>query len=419
MENNQFNKRVVVTGLGAVTPVGNNVADTWQSLLQGKSGIGPITLFDSSELGTRFGGEVKNFEGEAIFGRKSARRMDRFTQFAVEASRQAIDDAGIGNGAVDKTRVGTVIGSALGGMITFLREHDALKERGPRRVNPFFIPMILPDTPAAQLSIEYGFMGPSMSVTSACATGTNAVGEAFEMVARGAADIVVAGGADSLIIPPIFAGFSVMKAFSTRNDEPEKACRPFDATRDGFVASEGSAILILESLEHAQARGAEIYAEFIGYGTSVDANSMSAPLANGDGASLAMKAAIRRANVDPEKVDYLNAHGTSTRLNDVAETNAIKQTFGEHAYDLSISSTKSMTGHLLGGAGALEALVCIKSLQTGTIAPTINYEVPDEDCDLNYTPNDPQQRDMNVAMSNSFGFGGHNATVVLKKYKAN
>jgi len=414
-----MSKRVVVTGLGAVTPVGNNVADTWHSLLTGKSGIAPITQFDTSNLATRFGGEVKNFNPIRLFGRKAARRMDRFSQFALEASRQAIADANFDNTTLDRTRVGTVIGSALGGMITFLEQHEALKEKGPRRVNPFFIPMILPDAPAAQLSIEYGFMGPSMSITAACATGTNAVGEAFEMIARGTADVVVAGGADSLIIPPIFAGFSIMKAFSTRNDDPEKACRPFDATRDGFVAAEGSAVLILEELEHAQARGAKIYAEFIGYGTSVDASSMAAPLPDGRGASLAMKAALCRATMDPTQVDYLNAHGTSTPLNDVAETNAIKKALGKHAYRIAISSTKSMTGHLLGGAGALEALVCVKTLETGQITPTINYEVPDSECDLDYTPNLSRQAEINVVMSNSFGFGGHNATIILKKYQPN
>ena len=414
-----MSKRVVITGLGAVTPIGHQVPDIWENLLAGNSGIATITQFDTSSLSTQFGGEVKDFDPEKLFGRRAARRMDRFTQFALEASRQAIEDAGISNGNIDKTRVGTVIGSALGGMITFLEQHDALKKLGPRKVNPFFIPMILPDTPAAQLSIEYGFMGPSMSVTSACATGTNAVGEAFEMVARGAADLVIAGGADSLIIPPIFAGFAVMKAFSTRNDDPERACRPFDANRDGFVASEGSAILVLEELEHAQARGATIYAEFIGYGTSVDASSMFAPLPDGSGASLAMKAAIRRANIEPTSIDYLNAHGTSTPQNDVAETSAVKKTLGDHAYQIAISSTKSMTGHLLGGAGALEALICAKTLQTGIIAPTINYETPDEACDLDYTPNVARQADINVAMSNSFGFGGHNATVILKKYVQN
>ena len=414
-----MNKRVVVTGLGAVTPVGNNVDDTWGSLLAGKSGIGPITLFDTSQLSTQIGGEVKGFDPVTLFGRREARRMDRFTQFALEASRQAIVDAGLDHGTIDKTRVGTVIGSALGGMTTFIEQNDALRKKGPRKINPFFIPMILPDTPAAQLSIIHGFMGPSMSITAACATGTNAVGEAFEMVARGAADVVVAGGADSLIVPPIFAGFAVMKAFSTRNNDPERACRPFDADRDGFVASEGSAILILEELSHAQARGAKIYAEFVGYGTSVDANSMAAPLPDGEGASLAMQAAIRRANIEPTDLDYINAHGTSTRLNDTAETNAIKNTLGPHAYQVAISSTKSMTGHLLGGAGALEALVCTKTLQTGTIVPTINYETPDPECDLNYTPNEPRQAAVHLALSNSFGLGGHNASIVIKRYQQN
>ena len=409
-------KRVVITGLGAVTPVGNNVADTWSNLLKGKSGIRTITLFDASELGTRFGGEVKDFDPVALFGRKEARRMDRFTQFSMEASRQAIDDAGITAKNIDRTRVGTVIGSGLGGMNTFLQQYDILKTRGPRRVSPFFIPMVLPDTAAARLAIEYGYQGPSISVTSACASGTNAVGEAFEMVARGAADVVVAGGADSLLLPLVFAGFSIMKAFSTRNEDPEHACRPFDANRDGFVASEGAATLILEELEHAQARNAPAYAEIIGYGASVDANSMAAPLADGSGASLSIKAAIKRAGIDPAQIDYINAHGTSTRLNDVAETKAIKAVLGDHAYNVAISSTKSMTGHLLGGAGALEALVCVKALQSGIIPPTINYETPDPDCDLNYTPNVARQINPQIALSNSFGFGGHNATIILKKY---
>ncbi len=409
-------KRVVVTGLGAVTPVGNNVADTWSNLLKGKSGIRTITLFDASELGTRFGGEVKNFDPVALFGRKEARRMDRFTQFSMEASRQAIEDAGITAENIDRTRVGTVVGSALGGMNTFLQQYDILKKRGPRRVSPFFIPMVLPDTAAARLAIEYGYQGPSMSVTSACASGTNAVGEAFEMVARGAADVVVAGGADSLLLPLVFAGFSIMKAFSTRNDDPEHACRPFDANRDGFVASEGAATLILEELEHAQARNAPIYAEFIGYGASVDANSMAAPLADGSGASLSIKAAIRRAGIGPTQVDYLNAHGTATRLNDISETVAIKNALGDHAYNIAISSTKSMTGHLLGGAGALEALVCVKALESGIVPPTINYKTPDPDCDLDYTPNVARQVNPQVALSNSFGFGGHNATIILKRF---
>jgi 3-oxoacyl-[acyl-carrier-protein] synthase II len=412
-----MSRRVVVTGLGAVTPVGNTAAETWDNLLQGRSGINTISQFDTTDLTTQFGGEVKDFDPVALFGRREARRMDRFTQFAMEASRQALADACLDKNLLDPTRVATVIGSALGGMNTFLEQHDLLHANGSRRINPFFIPMILPDTPAAQLAIEYGFMGPSMSITSACATGTNSVGEAFEMVARGAADVAVAGGTDSLLIPVVFAGFCIMRAFSTRNEDPSRACRPFDLNRDGFVAAEGAAILILEELTHAQARGARIYAEMIGYGTSVDAESMVAPLENGRGAGLAMTAALRRAGIKPTDVDYLNAHGTSTPLNDVSETKAIKTALGEHAYDVAISSTKSMTGHLLGGAGALEALVCAKTLETGTIAPTINYETPDPECDLDYTPNSPRQADIDVAMSNSFGFGGHNATVILKRYR--
>ncbi|RME50584.1 MAG: beta-ketoacyl-[acyl-carrier-protein] synthase II [Caldilineae bacterium] len=413
-----MSRRVVITGLGAVTPVGNNVHDTWESLMQGKSGIATITLFDPSGYGTRFGGEVKDFDPVALFGRKEARRMDRFTQFAMEASRQAIEDACLTQSPLDRTRVATVIGSGLGGMMTFLQQHDVLKAKGPRRVSPFFIPMTMPDSAAARLAIEYGFQGPSMSVTAACATGTAAVGEAFEMVARGAADVAVAGGADSLIIPLIFAGFSVMKAFSTRNDDPAHSCRPFDAERDGFVASEGGATLVLEELEHARARGARIYAEFIGYGASVDADNMAAPLADGSGAALAIRAALQRAGIPPTEVDYINAHGTATRLNDVAETNAIKKGLGEHAYRVAISSTKSMTGHLLGGAGALEALICAKTIQTGVIPPTINYQTPDPDCDLDYVPNVARRQPVRVAMSNSFGFGGHNATILLRAYPA-
>ncbi len=411
--------RVVITGLGTVNPLGNNVPDTWNNLLAGTSGIDYITHFDTAEFGTKFGGEVKDFDAVALFGRKEARRMDRFTHFAMEASRQAIEDSGILQTSPDRTRIGTVIGSGVGGLLTVLAQHSVLQAKGPRRVSPFFIPMMLPDTAAARLAIEYGFQGPSMAVTAACASGTNAVGEAFEMVARGAADAIIAGGSDSLIIPLVFAGFSIMKAFSTRNDDPATACRPFDATRDGFVASEGSAMLVLEELGHARARGAHVYAEVIGYGTSVDADNMAAPLVDGSGASLAIKAALRRAAIDPTQVDYVNAHGTATRLNDVAETKAIKTVLGEHAYNVSVSSTKSMTGHLLGGAGALETLICAKTLETGTIAPTINLHTPDPDCDLDYTPNTAKERNVTVAMSNSFGFGGHNATIILQKYQTN
>lgn len=412
-------RRVVITGVGTVNPLGNDVPTTWKNLLAGKSGIDTITHFDPTGFGTRFGGEVKDFDPEALFGKRAARRMDRFTQFALAAGMQAVEDSGILEASPDRTRIGTVIGSGIGGLNTILAQHTVLETKGVRRVSPFFIPMILPDTAAAQLAIEYRFQGPSMAIVSACASGTNAVGEAFEMVARGSADAIIAGGADSLINPLVFAGFAIMKAFSTRNDDPVHSCRPFDSTRDGFVASEGSALLVLEELEHARARGAHIYAEVIGYGTSVDADNMAAPLADGSGASLAMKNALRRAQIEPEAVDYINAHGTATRLNDVAETKAIKTVLGEHAYNIAISSTKSMTGHLLGGAGALEALICAKTLQTDTIAPTINLHDQDPECDLYYTPNQPEKRPVNIAMSNSFGFGGHNATIVLRKYTAN
>ncbi len=412
-------RRVVITGIGTVNPLGNDVPTTWKNLLAGKSGIDTITHFDPTGFGTRFGGEVKDFDPEALFGRRAARRMDRFTQFALAAGMQAIEDSGILEASPDRTRIGTIIGSGIGGLNTILAQHTILETKGVRRVSPFFIPMILPDTAAAQLAIKYRFQGPSMAIVSACASGTNAVGEAFEMVARGSAEAIVAGGADSLINPLVFAGFAIMKAFSTRNDDPATSCRPFDSTRDGFVASEGAATLVLEDLEHARVRGAHIYAEIIGYGTSVDADNMAAPLADGSGASLAMKNALRRAGIQPEAVDYINAHGTATRLNDVAETKAIKTVLGEHAYNIAISSTKSMTGHLLGGAGALEALICAKTLQTDTIAPTINLHNQDPECDLYYTPNQPENRPVKIAMSNSFGFGGHNATIVLQKYTEN
>ncbi len=408
--------RVVITGMGTINPLGHDVNSTWKNLLAGKSGIDTITHFDPTGYGTRFGGEVKGFDPVALFGKKTARRMDRFTQFFMAAGQQAIDDSNILNANPDKTRIGTIAGSGIGGLSTILAQHEVLQKRGIRRISPFFIPMILPDTAAAQLAIEYGFQGPSMAIISACASGTNAVGEAFEMVARGSADAIVAGGADSLIVPIIFAGFSIMKAFSTRNDDPATSCRPFDSSRDGFVASEGSAALVLESLEHAQARGAKIYAEFVGYGTSVDADNMASPLPDGSGAALSMKAALRRGNIAPSQVDYINAHGTATRLNDVAETKAIKLALGDYAQKVDISSTKSMTGHLLGGAGALETLICAKTIETETIAPTINLHNQDPECDLHYTPNTPKTKKVGIALSNSFGFGGHNATIALKKF---
>jgi 3-oxoacyl-[acyl-carrier-protein] synthase II len=411
-------KRVVITGLGAITPLGHDVPSTWEALKAGRSGIRRITSFDPSDLATQFAGEVVDFDPLKYFDRREARRMDRVTQFAIVAADQALADSGLLNAPINKDRIGVVVSSAVGGITTLLENQDILRTRGPNKLNPWFIPMMLVDTPSAQMGIRYGFRGPNMAVVTACATGSNAVGEAFEMVARGAADAIVAGGAEAALLPIVIAGFDVMGAMSLRNDAPEKACRPFDRDRDGFVVSEGAAVMVLESLEHALARGARIYAEFVGYGTSVDADHMAAPLASGEGAAVAIRAALARAGMQPTDIDYINAHGTSTKLNDVAETNAIKLVFGEHAYRVPISSTKSMTGHLLAGAGALEALVCVKTIEEGIIPPTINLENPDPECDLDYVPNVARRANVRVAMSNSFGFGGHNATVIIKRYEA-
>jgi 3-oxoacyl-[acyl-carrier-protein] synthase II len=409
-------RRVVVTGAGAVTPVGNDVASMWSALKAGQSGIARVTAFDPSEYGTQFAGEVKGFDPVEKFGRKEARRMDRVTQFAMDACAQAVADSGLLDGEFDRERIGVLIGSAVGGIGTMAEQVGVLTTRGPKRVNPFFIPMMLVDTPAARVGIEYGLRGPNMSVVSACATGTNAIGEAFEMVARGSADAMLAGGAEAALVPITFAGFNVMGALSTFNEDPPRASRPFDTNRDGFVVSEGSVILALEELGHARARNATIMAEIIGYGTSVDAFHMAAPLETGEGASQSMKAALRRAGLAATEVDYVNAHGTATRLNDVSETRAIKSSLGDHAYNIAISSTKSMTGHLLAGAGALEALVCVKTVEEGIIAPTINHEVPDPECDLDYVPNQAREAQVEVALSNSFGFGGHNATVAIRRF---
>jgi 3-oxoacyl-[acyl-carrier-protein] synthase II len=410
-------RRVVITGLGTVSPVGNTVEETWQNLKAGKSGIVPITRFDTSDLATKFAGEVKNFDAEALFGKKEARRVDRYTQYAMEAARQAIDDSGLLTNGTDRDRVGLVIGSCVGGMDTIMNQYDVLKERGPNRVNPFAIPMLLPDMAPARIAIDYRLRGPNMSVVTACATGANSLGEAFEIIARGAADAIVAGGTEAATNPLIIAGFNVMKALSENNDNPAGACRPFDLNRDGFVMAEGAAILILEELEHAKKRGANILAEFIGYGTSVDANHMAAPPEDGSGAALAMRNAINRAGIESSEIDYINVHGTGTLLNDKTETKVIKDVLGEHAYGINLTSSKSMTGHLFGGAGALEALVCVKTLVDGIISPTINYETPDPECDLDYTPNEARKASVSVALSNSFGLGGHNATIILRKYQ--
>ncbi len=406
-------RSVVVTGLGAVTPLGNDVPTFWENLRAGRSGAGPITQFDPSGLEVRIAAEVKDFDPVALFGRREARRHDRFTHFALEAARQAITDASLRLDQEDRDAIGVVIGTGIGGAHTFLENYDVLREAGPRRVSPFMIPMIMPNAASAVIAITYGLRGPNICVSSACATGTHAIGEAAEMIRRGDAEVMIVGGSEAVIHPLAISGFANMGALSARNDEPQRASRPFDAGRDGFVLGEGAGVLILESLEHAQARGARIYCELAGYGASCDAFHIAAPEEAGEGAALAMRRALADAGLPPEAVDYINAHGTSTPLNDRIETQAIRTVFGPHADRLAVSSTKSMIGHLMGAAGAVEAIVCAKSLETGWVHPTINYETPDPACDLDYVPNQARYLKPRVALSNSFGFGGHNGCLVF------
>ncbi len=406
-------KRVVVTGLGAVTPLGNDVPTLWENLLAGRSGAGLITQFDPSGLEVRIAAEVKDFDPVALFGRREARRHDRFTLFALEAARQAIVDADLRLDREDRDAVGVVIGTGIGGALTFLENYDILKEAGPRRVSPFMIPMMMPNAASAVIALTYGLRGPNMMVASACATGAHAVGEAAEIIRRGDAEVMICGGSEAVIHPLSLSGFANMGALSSRNDDPQRASRPFDAGRDGFVLGEGAGVLVLESLEHAQARGALVYCELAGYGASCDAYHIAAPEEAGEGAALAMRRALADAGLPPEAVDYINAHGTSTPLNDRIETQAIRTVFGPHADHLVVSSTKSMIGHLMGAAGAVEAIVCVKSLETGWVHPTINYEAPDPACDLDYVPNQARYLKPRVALSNSFGFGGHNGCLIF------
>lgn len=410
-------KRVVVTGLGCVSPVGNTAAETWEALIVGKSGAAPITHFDASRHKTRFAAEVKGFDGPALFGAREARKMDRFAQFATAAALEALEQAEFTVNESNRDRVGVLIGSGIGGIITLLQEVDTLRERGPDRVSPFLVPMMISDSAAGMIAIRVGARGPNMSLATACATGTNALGEAAEMIRRGAADVMIAGAAEAAIVPVSMAGMNVMGALSTRNDEPARASRPFDKNRDGFLMGEGGAILILESLEHAQARGAKILCEFSGYGASDDAYHISAPAENGAGAALSMQLAIKDAGLSVTDIGYINAHGTSTSLNDKSETAAIKTIFGEQAYKIPVSSTKSMTGHLLGASGTLEAVVCAKVISENLLPPTINYETPDPECDLDYVPNQARPAAPKHVMSNSFGFGGHNATLILSRFE--
>jgi 3-oxoacyl-[acyl-carrier-protein] synthase II len=409
-------RRVVVTGLGAVTPLGIGVEETWKNIKAGKSGIGKITKFDASTLPSQIAGEVKNFKPEEFMPAKLVSRIDTFIQYAIAGARMALEDAKLPLKDLGD-EVGVIIGVGMGGVGLIEHYTRVFDEKGYKRVSPFFIPMIIPNMAAGQVAILFGAKGPNSAVCTACAAGNHAIGEAFRIIREGKAKVMICGGTESVITPLCIAGFSVMKALSTRNEEPEKASRPFDAQRDGFVVAEGCGILILEDLEHAQKRGAKIYAELIGYGFNSDAYHMTAPPPNGEGAAKCMELALQDAGIEPSQVDYINAHGTSTPLNDVAETRAIKSVFKEHAYKLMVSSTKSMTGHLLGGAGGLEAVITVLALYEGIVPPTINLENPDPECDLDYVPNYARCADIKIALSNAFGFGGNNACLIFKKWE--
>ncbi|HIE32703.1 MAG TPA: beta-ketoacyl-[acyl-carrier-protein] synthase II [Thermodesulfobacteriaceae bacterium] len=409
-------RRVVVTGLGAVSPLGIGVEETWKRAVAGESGIGPITKFDASELPSRIAGEVKGFKPEEFMPRKLVSRIDTFIQYAMAAARMALEDAGLPTSDLGPS-AGAIIGVGMGGMGVVEEYSLVVREKGYRRITPFFIPMVIPNMAAGQVAIFFGAKGPNTAVCTACAAGNHAIGEAFRLIREGLAEVMICGGTESLITPLSVGGFAIMKALSTRNDEPQRASRPFDAKRDGFVIAEGCGILVLESLEHAKARGAKIYAEIVGYGLNADAYHMTAPHPEGEGAARCMEMALSDAGLKPQDVDYINAHGTSTPLNDAAETKAIKKVFGDHAHRLAISSTKSMTGHLLGGAGGLEAVFTVKTIHEGIIPPTINYEEPDPECDLDYVPNEARRTEVRVAMSNAFGFGGTNAVLVFKKFE--
>ena len=410
-------KRVVITGAGVITPVGIGKETFWNNIKSGKSGVGPIESFDVSEYNTRIAAEVKDFDPSEYIDKKEARRMDRFVKFAVCAAKMALADAGIDIEKEDATRVGTFIGSGIGGISTFEEQYKVLLEKGPGRISPFFIPMMISNMAVGQVAIATGAKGPNLTTVSACASGSDAVGQAFYSVSRGDADVIITGGAEATISPTALAGFCSMKALSTKNDTPEKASTPFSADRDGFVMGEGAGIMIVEELEHAKARGAHIIAELIGYGSTNDAHHITAPAPGGEGGARCMTAAIKCAGIKPEDVDYINAHGTSTHYNDLFETQAIKTAFGDHAYKLAVSSTKSMTGHLLGAAGGVEAIITALALEEGFIPPTINLDNPDPECDLDYVPNVGRKADIKYAISNSLGFGGHNACVALKKYE--
>jgi 3-oxoacyl-[acyl-carrier-protein] synthase II len=411
-------RRVVVTGVGAITPVGHDAAATWEAVVAGRSGVAPITSFDTSELPTRIAAEVKDFEPRAHFEVRGTRRLDRCVQFAVIAEREAVADARLDMDEKARSRTAVIVGSGAGGVSTVVQQVRVMDQWGPGRISPLLIPRMLADSAPAQISIEFGITGPNMAMLSACATGNNAIGEAWAMICHGVVDAALCGGTEAAILPLIVGGFNVMGVLSTRHDVPPRACRPFDARRDGFVMGEGAVVLVLELLDKALERGAHIHAELVGYGASADAYHMASPREDGAGAILAMQWALDSASLQPTAVDYINAHGTGTLLNDLRETQAIKALFGSHAYHLAVSSTKAVTGHMLGGAGALEALICCKVLETGVVPPTINYTAPDPECDLDYVPNQARQASVRTAMNNSFGLGGHNAALILRRWDA-
>ncbi len=410
-------RRVVITGIGTVTPVGNTKDEFWNSMCEGKSGGGQVSYFDAAEFNSHIDAEVKNFDPTVSIGRKELKRMDRFVQFAVCASQMASVDSGLELDKEDVTRIGVLVGTGIGGLHVVEEQQKKYLEHGPKKISPFLIPMLIVNMAPGQISINLGLKGPNSCVTTACATGGHSIGDAFKIIARGDAEAMFAGGTESCITPLGFGGFCALKALTTRNDDPVKASRPFDKNRDGFLMGEGAGIVVLEELEHAKARGAEIYAEIVGYGMSGDAYHMTAPDPTAEGAARCMQVALDDGGINIEEVSYINAHGTSTPMNDRVETLAIKTTFGDYAKKVAISSTKSMTGHLLGAAGGIECAAAALAIKYGVIPPTINYETPDPDCDLDYVPNTARKQEVKVAISNSLGFGGHNVTLVLKKYE--
>jgi len=408
--------RVVITGIGTLNPLGLDMGTTWEGLVAGKSGIDHITLFDASSLEARFGGEVKGFEATDHMNRKEARHTDRFAQLAIAAAHQALDQSGIRIDSENQNNIGSIIGSAIGGLTTLFTQMKVFLEKGPDRVSPFLTPMMIADIAAAQVSIALGLKGPNLCTTTACSSGSDAIGAAYDFIKRGDAIAMFAGGTESIMGPMGFTAFTALKALSTRNDEPQKASRPFDMERDGFVISEGATVMVMEDFNHARKRGANILAEFFSYGASADAFHVTQPVEDGNGAARSMQTALNKAGLCPADIDYINAHGTSTPLNDKTETIALKTVFGENAYKIPVSSTKSMTGHLIGGAGAIEAAICINTIRNSIIPPTINLTHPDPECDLDYVPNVARHAPVNIALSNSFGFGGHNSTLIFKKY---